>query len=100
MYTLKIFALVAVFACAAAAQTAKPAAPSSAEKAAKSPATPAPADASEPVITIENLCPNPKPGAECKTVITRGEFERILGAVRPNLPPGARMQIAQNMWSC
>ncbi len=95
MYSLKIFALAAVFACAAAAQTEKPAPPASAEK----PATPAPAaapvNASEPVITIENLCPDPKPGAPCKTVITKGEFERILSAVRPNLPPGARMQIAQ-----
>ncbi len=95
MYSLKIFALAAVFACAAAAQTGKPAAPSSTQKSATPPAATASADASEPVITIENLCPSPKPGAECKTVITKGEFERILSAVRPNLPPGARMQIAQ-----
>ncbi len=95
MYSLKILALAAVLACAATAQTGSSTQPAAAEK----PTTPAPAaasvDASAPVITIENLCPKPTPGRACQTVITKGEFERILGAVRPNLPPGARMQIAQ-----
>ena len=95
MYSLKILALAAVFACAAAAQTVAPAPSAGAEK----PVAPPPAsdsvDASAPVITIENLCPAPKPNIPCKTVITKGEFERILNSVRPNLPPGARMQIAQ-----
>jgi parvulin-like peptidyl-prolyl isomerase len=95
MHSLKILALAALLACAAAAQTGAPAAPAAAEK----PAAPHPAsdsmDASAPVITIENLCPAPKPGTPCKTIVTKGEFEHILQSVRPNLPPGARMQIAQ-----
>ncbi len=95
MYFFKILALAAVLACAAAAQTENPAPPAAAEKPATPAQTAAPVNASEPVITIENLCPDPKPGAECKTVVTKADFERILGAVRPNLPPGARMQIAQ-----
>ena len=94
MYSLKILALAAVFACAASAQTATPATPAAAEKPpAKAPSAAQPD--SEPVITIEHLCRTPKPGAACKTVITKGEFEKMLNSVRPNLPPAARMQIAQ-----
>ena len=94
MYSLKILALAAVFACAVAAQTGAPASPAGAEKP-TAPAASASVDASEPVITIENLCSKPKAGADCKTVVTKAEFEQLLGAVRPNLPPGARIQIAQ-----
>lgn len=95
MYSLKILALAVILACAAAAQTGTPAGPSSAGKPAAAAAAPAAVPDSEPVITIENLCAQAKPGPACKTVITKGEFERILNSVRPNLPPGARMQIAQ-----
>ncbi|HVP43019.1 MAG TPA: peptidyl-prolyl cis-trans isomerase [Terriglobales bacterium] len=47
------------------------------------------------MIIIENLCAQSKPGADCKTVITKSEFERILAAIRPNLPPDARQQVAK-----
>src|SRR5271168_3313480 len=47
-----------------------------------------------PVITINGSCENP-PAAKaadsnCKTVITRAEFERILDAVQPNMPARVR----------
>ena len=51
------------------------------------------------VITIAGLCDHPpadKATADpnCKTVITRAEFERIMDAVQPNMPPPRRRQFA------
>ena len=51
------------------------------------------------VITIAGLCDHPpaeKAAADpnCKTVITRAEFERILDAVQPNMPAPRRRQFA------
>lgn len=58
------------------------------------------------VITIPGLCDKPavskSPGtsadkpktADCKTVMTRGEFERLVDAVAPDLPPPNRKQLA------
>lgn len=58
------------------------------------------------VITIPGLCDKPavskSPGtsadkpktADCKTVVTRGEFERLVDAVAPDLPPANRKQLA------
>jgi DNA-directed RNA polymerase specialized sigma24 family protein len=48
------------------------------------------------VVTVEGLCE--KPGgsnatpADCKTVITRAEFEKIVNAVQPNMPTPAKKQ--------
>jgi hypothetical protein len=100
---MRIFLILAVLMAmgsVAAAQAGTPQTSKSAQGAAKKPATPAkksPAGGSQSVITIENLCParQPKP-TPCKTVITKDEFERIMNAIRPNLPPGARMQLAQS----
>ncbi|MGA8492630.1 MAG: peptidyl-prolyl cis-trans isomerase, partial [Terriglobales bacterium] len=51
-----------------------------------------------PVITINGLCANAAadkaPDPNCKTVITRAEFEKILDAVQPNMPPRVRRQFA------
>src|ERR1700733_9403781 len=51
-----------------------------------------------PVVTINGVCPNPAAGkpddSNCKTVITRAEFERLLDAVQPNMPPRVRRQFA------
>jgi hypothetical protein len=51
------------------------------------------------VITIAGLCDHPpadKAAADpnCKTVITRAEFEKTLDAVQPNMPPRVRRQFA------
>jgi parvulin-like peptidyl-prolyl isomerase len=52
-----------------------------------------------PVITINGMCDHPsadKAAADpnCKTVITRSEFEKILDSVQPNMPPRVRRQFA------
>jgi PPIC-type PPIASE domain len=49
------------------------------------------------VITIKGLCDAPKPGtpkADCKTVVTRAEFERLANALQPNMPTPVRKQLA------
>jgi hypothetical protein len=51
-----------------------------------------------PVITINGLCENESADKaadpNCKTVITRAQFETILDAVQPNMPPRVRRQFA------
>ncbi|PYT55588.1 MAG: hypothetical protein DMG46_19570, partial [Acidobacteria bacterium] len=77
----------------------KPAAPKAETTgpAAKAPeAVQVPPDA--PVITIKNVCDNATAeaakSADCKTVVTRAEFERLLNAVAPQIPANARRQVA------
>jgi hypothetical protein len=49
----------------------------------------------DPVITIPGACDNPDTaGADCKTVITRAEFDKLMSAVAPNAPPNSRRSIA------
>ena len=48
-----------------------------------------------PVITIQGLCNgSDKTATDCKTVITRAEFEQLVNTVAPKLPPPARKQFA------
>ncbi len=51
------------------------------------------------VITIDGLCEKPANSsatpADCKTVVTRADFEKLINAVQPNLPQAARKPIAQ-----
>jgi predicted outer membrane protein len=52
----------------------------------------------DPVITINGVCEHPagqKPTADCKTVITRAQFEAMVQAIQPSLPPDARREFAQ-----
>ncbi len=72
-------------------------APANATPDTKAPETPKiPPDA--PVITIQGLCDNPPPdktaGSNCKTVVTRAEFEKLVDAVAPTMAPSARRQLA------
>jgi hypothetical protein len=50
------------------------------------------------VITIQGLCDNPPAdktkASDCKTVVTRAEFEKLIDALSPNMPPPARRQLA------
>jgi hypothetical protein len=50
------------------------------------------------VITIKGLCPSSAEGQtgapNCKTVITRSQFEAILDALQPNMPMRVRRQFA------
>jgi hypothetical protein len=52
-----------------------------------------------PVITIKGLCDAPKPGAatskaDCKTIVTRAEFEKLANSLQPGMPPQVRKQLA------
>jgi len=49
------------------------------------------------VITVDGLCENPpadKAAGACKTTFTREQFERLLNAIQPNMPPRGRRQLA------
>lgn len=84
----------------------KPAAAPSAAPAA--PQAGAPAENKEPdqskvppdaaIITIQGVCDNPPAdktkSADCKTVITRAQFEKVVEAVQPQMNPRARRQFA------
>ncbi len=52
----------------------------------------------KPLITIAGLCDNPPAEKTetfgCTTVITRAQFERVINAVQPNMPPRARREFA------
>src|SRR5579864_2681041 len=61
----------------------------------ESPTSTVPPDA--PVITIKGVCDNSdkkSPALECRTQVTRGEFEKVVDAVQPNMPARARRQFA------
>jgi PPIC-type PPIASE domain len=47
------------------------------------------------VITINGVCDKSGPAAaDCKTVITRAEFEKLINAIQPNMPKAQQKQIA------
>ena len=80
-----------------------PAAKPSARPAAKphpTPAAPGPKAEVAPtaaVITIDGLCDGKvaaTPSPDCKTVITRADFEKLVNALDPNMPPQRRQQLA------
>ena len=87
----------------AASSTSTPAAQQSAAAPAANATENKEADASKvapdaPVITINGSCDNPPADKaadpNCKTVITRAEFEKVLDAVQPNMPARVRRQFA------
>lgn len=68
---------------------------------AQSPNQPAPADTSAsvpadaPVLTIAGVCAEkPAAAADCKTVITKAEFEKLANALAPNATPQQKKQLA------
>jgi hypothetical protein len=84
------------------ASPSKPPAPPKAPTASHATATGGPAAATVPrdaaVITIPGLCDKApvdksKPG-DCKTVVTRAEFELLVDTVAPSIAPPARKQLA------
>jgi len=53
----------------------------------------------DPVITIQGLCDTQgsvtsSAKSDCKTVITRSEFEEMANSLQPNMPPQVRKQLA------
>ena len=88
---------------AAWGQAAKPAARPAPPKAATAAAAPATKTAEgttvapgTPVITIAGLCdkPSASKAADCKTVVTRAEFEQLVNTVAPTIAPPARKAAA------
>ena len=51
-----------------------------------------------PVITIQGLCERPPNSnaapVDCSTVVTRADFEKLVNAVQPNMPPANRKPFA------
>ncbi len=101
MYRLFAVVLLSTLAFSQAAPPAK-SAPAATPQAAK-PATPAkPAEKAEvlptaAVITIDGICNGKVPAtppAECKTVITRADFEKLVNAFDPQMPGARRQQLA------
>lgn len=94
-----------LFSAVAWGQAAKPAARPAPPKAANTTGAPAADGASAAnigpataVITIPGLCDKPAAGkakaADCKTVVTRAEFEQLVAAVAPTIAAPARKQLA------
>ena len=69
----------------------RPASPSS-----TSPAQPSSVAPDAPIITVQGLCDKTAAtaAADCKTVITRAEFEKLMNAIQPNMPDAAKKQLA------
>lgn len=63
-----------------------PAAPTEAPKAEVAP--------NDPVITLKGFCSDGKQGDACKTVITRADFDKLVDALQPNMPPAVRRNLA------
>ncbi len=96
LVVLTSFALGQTKTAPSKAAPAKPAGQASSAPAAK-PAEKAELPPTTPVITIEGLCngkiaATPTPG--CKTVVTRAEFEKLVDALDPKMPPPRRQQLA------
>ncbi len=79
-----------------ATPAAKPPAPAASP--AQKPAAPAELPPTAPVITIDGVC-NGKvpatPSPNCKTVVTRAQFEKLVDALDPKMPPPRRQQLAE-----
>jgi peptidyl-prolyl cis-trans isomerase C len=70
----------------------------SAEKSSEMPdkaADPAKVAPDAAVITLSGVCASSSADkADCKTVVTKQDFEKLVNAVAPNIPPAARRQLA------
>jgi hypothetical protein len=96
-----LFPAILLFSCVALAQTtAKPAPPTvlnPAETAA--PAKPADISPAAPVITVEGFCPGKQAtGPDCKTEVSRAEFDKLAHALNPNMPDQTKRQLANVYW--
>lgn len=76
--------------------TTMPAQPAATQTAPAGEAKPAEVPPDAPVITVKGICPgSDEKSPDCKTVITRAEFESMLSAISPQgVPPSARKQFA------
>ena len=104
LLTVILFSTLAFSQAAPPAQTAPPvksappAKPQTAKPAAK-PAAKAQTSPTAAVITIEGVCKGKDkvpaaPSSECKTVITRADFEKLADAFDPQMPAARKRQLA------
>ncbi len=105
---MRTFLVVLIFSSLAMAQTAAkpaprpnlPSAPTAQTGAppAEAPKAAAPAAVAPtaPVITIQGVCAKEAstPPAECKTVVTKAEFEKLANALNPQMPEPMKRQLA------
>lgn len=54
-----------------------------------------------PVLTLQGLCPDRAAGTDpnapdCRTVVTRAEFEHLVHTLSPNMPPSAKQTLAND----
>lgn len=76
---------------------ASPAAPNAAPAAPTPAATEIKVAPTDPVITLKGFCDDPtKQGDACRTVITREQFDKVVDALQPGMPPPMRRQLATN----
>ncbi|MGA8152843.1 MAG: peptidyl-prolyl cis-trans isomerase [Terriglobales bacterium] len=92
--------LLGTLAWGQAAQSNPAPAPEKENSPAAEPQPPAELAPDTPVITINGLCENPpadkSEATNCKTVITRAEFEKLIDAIQPAMPARVRKQFANN----
>jgi hypothetical protein len=51
----------------------------------------------DPVITMNGFCTDPiQQGKDCKTVITRAQFEKLTDALQPGMPLSLRLKVANS----
>lgn len=77
-----------------AGEKAEPGATAPSGPAAPTEAPKAEVAASDPVITLKGFCSDGKQNDACKTVITRAEFDKLVDALQPNMPPAVRRNLA------
>ena len=94
---------------APASPAAKPAVPAPSAANPAAPSGPESVAPGTPVITIEGMCDTPKPAAktaagnttakktaaaDCKTVVTRAQFDALADALQPKMPPATKRKLA------
>jgi len=97
---LKTVSCALLLCCMAQAQLA----PSVPQAAPAKPAPPPPTaeiPPTAPVITIDGFCPDAPAGTdpkspECKTIVTRAQFEKLVDTLNPKMPPQARQNVAND----
>ena len=50
------------------------------------------------MITLQGLCPGttgPATGTDCKTIITRAQFEKLVGTLNPDMPKNSQQMLAE-----
>jgi peptidyl-prolyl cis-trans isomerase C len=104
----KVLVSVLLLSCLGLAQAAPPTGTPMVKPSAPMNATPQPAanaaaelPPTTPVITIPGFCPDAPKGTDpkspqCKTIITKAGFEKLIDTLNPKMPPQARQNVAND----